>query len=475
MKRKITFISTFTKLLGIIVLTLMISNAMLAQQWVDTVYQVEVHKDIIYGTAVNFAGKTDSLKLDVYLPANDTVPSCGRPVFVGIHGGGWYAGNKGEGIAASMARDFAKRGFVGVSINYRLGLFNTHQNIHCNIPGWDCWNMADTAEWYRANYRGIIDAQAALVFLAANAEEFNLNPENVFIAGESAGGFIAMGIGFIDDEEEIIHSLIDSLAPVRPPNEIYQTCIHTAHPSISIQNIDTLRPALEDFLTNPSSLPYKIKGVGNFYGGVFHNIFKNHDENQPVLYMFHQPCDLIVPYSYGKILSEFSTCLQQFPANCAPIISRPYIYGSHGIKNLIDQLEQEGIPTVNYQFSFTNNNYNCLQQLDPSMACHAVDNYWTRTKEMAVYFSSQIDTCASVSINDDHIWVEDFKIWPNPANNKIQITCSTARTPADIVIYDISGRMSLQSSGMDLIRLLMFQNFRQAYMLFKSLMAKHVI
>ena len=52
-----------------------------------------------------------------------------------------------------------------------------------------------------------------------------------------------------------------------------------------------------DGTLNQPSNNYRIRGVGDLFGGVFSNLFAAHaNPNKiPCMYMFHQPADLIVP------------------------------------------------------------------------------------------------------------------------------------------------------------------------------------
>ena len=59
--------------------------------------------------------------LDVYVPDNDDQ---NRPVYMFVHGGGFTGGSKTAAHIVHMAGQFASRGWVFVSINYR-----TTQNI----------------------------------------------------------------------------------------------------------------------------------------------------------------------------------------------------------------------------------------------------------------------------------------------------------------------------------------------------------
>jgi para-nitrobenzyl esterase len=97
----------------------------------------------------------------------------GRPVLVWIHGGGLTQDASRNYDPAKLAAD----GVVAVTINYRLGAlgFLAHPALAAR-PGGPAGNY------------GLMDQQAALRWVHDNIRRFGGNPENVTIAGESAGG-----------------------------------------------------------------------------------------------------------------------------------------------------------------------------------------------------------------------------------------------------------------------------------------------
>lgn len=419
-----------------------------AQEWIDTSYTIQTEHDKFYGTAPGYAGTTDSLFLDISYPEGDTPPACGRPLLLVIHGGAWVGGDKALGNLPRIRRDFAKRGYVTASISYRLGQFNTNQGINCNVPGWNCYNMTDTSEWYRANFRGIQDARGALRYLINQAEEYQIDPYNVFLTGESAGGFIAMGVGFIDHPTEILSDLVAEYPDAPRPNQLYEnTCPELM---LDIDSMNLSRPALgsdQGTLHQPAG-PYQIQAVGNLYGGSFNNIFRAYTPDPPALYLFHQPCDLIVPYRRARLLAGYVNCLLGFPANCGYIVNRPIVYGSRGIAEMIDTLMAAGLPTSEYLLDNTTNNYNCIQQLDPLLSCHAIDNYWLRTTNMATYFASQIDTSR---LEECIVFTQDIltehhsipNIYPNPVKTAFTIEFSELQPQVTLVVTNSLGQIQL--------------------------------
>lgn len=429
----------------VLLLSLVSPFLLKGQNWIDTTYEIETSFNQPYGMAIDFAGHTQGLEMDISYPTNDTAPQCGRPLLVMIHGGAWIVGDKNEGNAKRIREDFAKRGYTTASIDYRLGQFHTNQHVNCNIPDWNCFNMADTLEWYRANYRGIQDAHGAIRYLMNNASIYNIDPLNTFIVGESAGGFIAIGTGFMDSTE-VLSTLIDSVNKVLSPNSLYESpCIqhptYNLAPSIASMNLN--RPALgahEGELNNPTTSMYQIKAVGNFYGGSFNNIFHS-SSKPPALYLYHQYNDLIVPYNYQKLLAGYVGCHISL-AGCGYLTNRPKVYGSKGIKTLLDTMNANSLVTPDYYFDNTLNNSNCLQQATtPSLQCHAIDNYWLRTTNMATFFASKIDGCSATGILDSRNDALDINIYPNPTDHNLTIDLGENYSRVNLTIMSYTNQL----------------------------------
>ena len=116
----------------------------------------------------------DCLYLNVWTPASD--PSAELPVMVWIHGGGLTLGWGHQ--SGYDGTNFAERGIVLVSINYRLGPlgFLAHPAL-----------SEESANGVSGNY-GFLDQLAALQWVQRNITQFGGDPDNVTIFGESAGG-----------------------------------------------------------------------------------------------------------------------------------------------------------------------------------------------------------------------------------------------------------------------------------------------
>jgi hypothetical protein len=393
------------------------------QNYIDTLYQITTEENIIYGESINFAGENKTLLLDISYPTNDTPGACGRPMALIIHGGAWAAGSKNDNTIVRMREDFAKRGYVAVAINYRLGYFPSNIAKNCNIPNWNCLNLADSSEWIRAWYRATQDAKGALRFMINNKTSYNLDPSNIFVFGESAGAYIAQGVGFLDYWEEKPADCY-ALADVPEPNQsYYNPCIQGSAYDIPIEEMDLSRPDLGgiDGNLNLSTESFIIKGVGSMFGGAFYNLFEQFNYYQaPQLYLFHQPNDLIVPTGYDKIFKGLNTCAMA--TNCVSIDDRPISYGGQGITDLVSSLSlsNQYIPEV--LFENTNNNADCLTQIaNPSTGGHQYDSYWNRTTSMAAFFASSINENDCLTLSSHLQPHFNINFYPNPSNGNIKI------------------------------------------------------
>lgn len=432
----------------LLLLGVILSTCLSAQNYVDTTLTITTETNIEYGTSVNFAGVQKTLQMDISYPTNDVVPSCGRPLALIIHGGAWAAGSKEDGNIVRMRQDFAKRGYVTAAINYRLGYFYTDENKHCNIDNWDCVNLADSAEWIRAWFRGVQDAKGALRYLIENKATYEIDASNVFVFGESAGAYISMGVAYMDVASEKPLSCNAQNTVNAPHSNLYNMCLQGSTFDIPIADMDLSRPDLGSIHgdLNPSSEPYIIKGVGSFYGGMFTDLFSEKSYfDIPKLYLFHQPADLIVPYNANGLLAGFNACSVN-PGGCAQINDRPFSYGGFGINNMIDTLNINTDKKPEVRAEFTSNNATCIQQiLDPNLGGHQFDSYWNRTVSLADFFAQDIgpNDCADLSLENNSL-SSTISIYPNPTNDLFYISHNSENV--DVFLFDVQGKLLIRQN-----------------------------
>lgn len=436
------------KTINILCLLLLCSGAR-AQQWVDTTYrEITTMAGIEYGDAVDFKGADEVLRLDVAMPANDTPPACGRPLMVIIHGGAFYTGDKQAIMPSRLRHTFARRGYVTASVDYRLGMFNTDQELECEaLRGWKCWNMADTSEWYRAYYRGVQDVHGAIRHLVNERETYDINPDNIFVVGLSAGGFVAMGVGYTDEEGELLLEHVSDLDRVEEPHNTYELdCVRRFGLADRISEYELRRPDLgpwEGELNTDVSSDYRIRGVGSLYGGAFNDIFETRSgQEAPALYLYHQPCDLVVPYRRNQLAAGYNHCAMGDSTMCPSVINRPYLYGGGGIADLIDAHEAAGRPTCDYLLDRTEHFFDCDQQaMGGANVCHRLDNFWLRTNTMAAYFADQIAECGPVAVAEPA--ESNLMVYPNPARGELYLKLGEDMRAGRVELCDLMGRVVL--------------------------------
>lgn len=130
---------------------------LVARPWHVDRKDVERIKNIVFDKADGI-----NLKLDIYRHKSKP-QNC--PVLLQIHGGGWIFGTKNE-QARPLMNHLAARGWIAVSINYRLSPRATFPDH-------------------------IIDCKKAFAWIKKNIREYGGNPDFIIVTGGSAGGHLS--------------------------------------------------------------------------------------------------------------------------------------------------------------------------------------------------------------------------------------------------------------------------------------------
>ncbi len=117
----------------------------------------------------------DCLYLNIWTPSKTGKEEL--PVLVYFYGGGLKAGDGSE--FRYDGESMARRGVVSITVNYRLGIFGfmAHPELTKESPHHSSGNY------------GFLDQTEALRWIHKNIAAFGGNPDNITIAGESAGSF----------------------------------------------------------------------------------------------------------------------------------------------------------------------------------------------------------------------------------------------------------------------------------------------
>ncbi len=151
-----------------------------------------VRREFVFGRAVD-----RDLRLDMYYPRAAPPPG-GYPLILWIHGGGWILGSKRQDV---FVRHFPRYGYAVASVEYHLA----------------------TSEPFPAQIR---DVRTAAWWLWKNARELEINPSRMMVAGQSAGGHLALLLAFTQGEHlkgwgpVVPHGTMRAVAALYPPTDL---------------------------------------------------------------------------------------------------------------------------------------------------------------------------------------------------------------------------------------------------------------
>lgn len=135
--------------------------------------QAPVFSDMVFRDRADKPMSEDCLYLNVWTPAKSAEDRLA--VMVWFYGGGFQAGSTSE--PRYDGENFAKKGIIVVSVNYRLGVFGFFSHRE----------LTKTSGVNASGDYGLMDQIAALRWVKQNIAAFGGDPEKVTIAGESAG------------------------------------------------------------------------------------------------------------------------------------------------------------------------------------------------------------------------------------------------------------------------------------------------
>ena len=271
-----------------IIILILFSSLILTQdtRYLDEVFDnVTITEDVVYGNAPDlpfwflFEWNTVDIDLDmdIYEPMGDTLNT--RPAIIFIHTGAFFSGDNELDDVVDLSIASAKRGYVSFNINYRLGL-----------------NILSTYSGERAVYRGVQDASAAIRHIREYHEEYNVDPNKIFIWGTSAGSFIGLHLAYSQDDER--------------PEATYGT---DTDPDLGCIDCSG-----NNYIQNN-----KPNALVSCWGAIGDLNWIDPEDNIPTL-MFHGTADPIIPFNSG------------FPFTID--IALPIVFGSNLIHNRLDEL-----------------------------------------------------------------------------------------------------------------------------------------
>lgn len=221
---------------------------------VDVFENVTVTNDVMYGIDNTIGGNEVELYMDIYEPEGDAEVE--RPVIVLAFGGSFINGTRGD--ISGLCTRFARKGYVAVSIDYRL-----YDKALIPLP--------TEREMQDVVIRAIKDMKTAIRFLDDDARAENtygVDMDWLYLGGVSSGGITAAHCAILDSTDAFSESL--------------QGYINQHAPIYGITDTDE---------------SIKIRGVLNYSGGLRQVDWI--DAGDPPFISFHDDGDPTVPYKGG--------------------------------------------------------------------------------------------------------------------------------------------------------------------------------
>ena len=319
------------------------------------------------------------LKLDLYFSRTDLLKK--RPVVMLIHGGAFYIGSKESVCEQALAMALAKRGYFVASIDYRLGFKTAPADIEMS------------------GYRAIQDAHAALRFLAHHAEGIGIDPNQVYVAGTSAGGVASLNVAFMDNDER---------------------------PKRILENEKKGLVSKIEESGNRFTETFTIKAVANMWGAVSDLNMIDADEKIPVL-SIHGTNDDVVPFEHD------------FPFRNSLMINRMIMNKVYGSKPIYDRLNSLGIRNKLVVFQGLGHEpeletYNTLNNYMDTLILHTSNFFYEETAPSVFLPVGQLSVNASSPLKSVYYEVSNgaaVEVWAEGG-----IKASNNPTDATVIWFD---------------------------------------
>lgn len=224
--------------------------------YIDKQFEVQITSNEVYATAgIHFSTQPAqrNLLINIYQPIG-LPPGTRSPALIMAFGGAFHRGTKDDDAfevqgstntaIAEYCLEFAKRGYVCFSIDYRLIQEDPDPGKTISISSHDfvprsrvdevrkIMNLppADNPTLWRGIEGAIDDGVSAIQWLKKNSDRFQIDSQKIAIGGWSAGGRIALHAAFAEKEEvAAVFSISGYMHPVD-----MKRCINAGAPPVFI-------------------------------------------------------------------------------------------------------------------------------------------------------------------------------------------------------------------------------------------------
>ncbi|MBS1594831.1 MAG: T9SS type A sorting domain-containing protein [Bacteroidetes bacterium] len=362
----------------------------------DKIFGVSTNVQQQYGSAPKYDGSNQDLYMDIFQPSGDNFAR--RPLIILAFGGSFTSGVRQSPDILQLCNDFAKRGFVTATIDYRIGKEN-----------------GDDTSMYKAVLRGIQDMNGAIRYFYKDVytnNHYRIDTNQIYIGGTSAGAFIGL-------------------------NKAYQ--------NLNVYS----RPVPQDFLlafgavggpdgTNNPGYNSNVKGVIDLCGAVFDTIWMQ--PGGPILVGVHGTADNTVSFYYDSALG-------------AQDIKKRFFGGG----DIINRMNHLGSSFTGYIYPFYGADH--APFVLPIPLVPPASLYMDTTIQVLQDFLYAHTDCDSTRIGQTGILDPDYHIsvsaLPNPADDILTVYSHEAEA-LQVEVYSIDGKLmqsfDLAANGRHYIR-----------------------
>lgn len=256
-------------------------EAQQGQRYLDPVFdEVSTTEAIPFSSAVKVGQTTPTtLYLDFYEPVGDTLSQ--RPLVITVFGGAFVTGSRSFIDMVAYCTRLAKLGYATASIDYRLLSFT-------QISG---------PALVRDAYMAAQDVSSAVRFFKQHSEDYRIDPNQIYLLGNSAGSIAILGEMFIGDDERPVETFED------PDLGSMHSSGYPEYAAFSPQ----------------------VAGAVAHWGGVVSLDVIDYEEYKPIC-MIHGTDDTTVPYDSGYCYASYGLSFM------------PYMYGSQAIATRLESM-----------------------------------------------------------------------------------------------------------------------------------------
>ncbi|MES2380352.1 MAG: T9SS type A sorting domain-containing protein [Bacteroidota bacterium] len=348
-----------------------------AQRYKDKIFTNVTIDSVVYGNAAQYNNIAIDLKMNIYQPMGDTATN--RPLLVLAHGGSFVNGTQYDADVVYLCNEFAKRGYVCISLQYRLGVNISEIILDQNQAG---------PQFANAVWRGTLDGRAAVRYLRAHLNTYKISAGQVYLGGVSAGGVLGLHEAFLDLPGEVGNST---------------------------PKIDTTSIGGVEGSTGSPGYSWRVKGIINLCGGLGDIEWMRNNTNLSI-FSVHGTNDQTVPYKTDYFYASG--------------IKVARLSGSFVVDSMAKAL---GMKSVFYTFQNAPH-----VPFSPGVgSAESSTAYMDTTERMLSDFL--FDDIKTNGVGVKSVTANTLKLYPNPTNGKVNIEFSN-NILRNIEIIDLSGK-----------------------------------